>query len=111
MLLKKMFVADLSIIVDEEKGASDQLMRGEEWRTDATILDQLQTVQEHVLEIGKLYFRMIVQDYLNKIYKEIFLKHLIDIDDQLTSPLTLLRRWPMKVRRTFETWSLVQVAL
>jgi len=38
----------LCIIVDEEKGAADQLMRGEEWRTDATILDQLQTVQEHV---------------------------------------------------------------
>ena len=60
MLLKKMFVADLCIIVDEEKGASDQLMRGEEWRTDATILDQLQTVQEHVLEIRQLDFWMMV---------------------------------------------------
>ena len=70
MLLKKMFVADLCIIVDEEKGASDQLMRGEEGRTDATILDQLQTVQKHVLEIGKIYFWMMVRDNFNKIYKE-----------------------------------------
>ena len=42
---------DLGIVVDEEQGAADQLVGGEEWRTDATILDQLQTVQVHVLEI------------------------------------------------------------
>ena len=50
---KKLFFVDLRIIVDEEEGAADQLVGGEEWRTDATILDQLQTVQVHVLEIGK----------------------------------------------------------
>ena len=49
--LSWMFFADLCIVVDEEQGAADQLVGGEEWRTDATILDQLQTVQVHVLEI------------------------------------------------------------
>ena len=51
-----LFVVDvycfnLCIIVDEEQGAADQLVGGEERRTDATILDQLQTVQVHVLKI------------------------------------------------------------
>ena len=43
---------DLGIIVDEEQGAAYQLMGGEEGRAGATVLDQLQAVQVHVLEIG-----------------------------------------------------------
>ena len=42
-------VVDLSIVVDEEKGAADELVGGEERRTSATVLDQLQSVQIHVL--------------------------------------------------------------
>ena len=35
--------------MDEEKGAADELVGGEERRTGATVLDQLQSVQIHVL--------------------------------------------------------------
>ena len=42
-------VVDLSIVVDEKKGAADELVGGEERRTGATVLDQLQSVQIHVL--------------------------------------------------------------
>ena len=51
ILVKNIFAADLCVIVDEEQGAADQLVGGEEGRADATILDQLQTVQVHVLKI------------------------------------------------------------
>ena len=35
--------------MDEEKGAADELVGGEERRAGATVLDQLQSVQIHVL--------------------------------------------------------------
>ena len=42
---------DLGIVVDEEQRAADQLVGGEEGGADATVLDQLQTVQVHVLQV------------------------------------------------------------
>ena len=42
---------DLCIVVDEEQRAADQLVGGEEGGADATVLDQLQTVQVHVLQV------------------------------------------------------------
>ena len=48
---KEEVFVDLCIVVDEEQRAADQLVGGEEGRADATVLDQLQTVQVHVLQI------------------------------------------------------------
>ena len=42
---------DLCIVVDEEQRAADQLVGGEEGGADATVLDQLHTVQVHVLQV------------------------------------------------------------
>ena len=93
--------ADLCIIVDKEQGAADQLVGGEERGADATVLDQPQAVQVHVLgcwdKICDKVLKHVIFGLIEKYFK--------------ARTLTLLRRLPMKLQRTFETWSFVQVAL
>ena len=68
-IVKEDVFGDLGIIVDEEQGAAYQLMGGEEGRAGATVLDQLQAVQVHVLEIG-IYGMSGWWFRINKNYKE-----------------------------------------